>query len=161
MREFEVALKRRRRGEVVRLKLSQGATADLRDMVMDKLRVAPEEVVEVRGIMGITTLKELILDERPDLLWPSFSPRVPERVQDHDGDMFAAIRQKDMLLHHPYETFDMVVRFLQTGRARPRCAGHPPDTVSHLAQQPHRGSPVRGGRGRQIRDRPCRIESPL
>jgi polyphosphate kinase len=119
VREFEVALKRRRRGEVVRMKLSQNAPTDLRDLVMEKLRVAGEEVVEVKGIMGISTLKELVLDERPDLLWPSFSPRVPERVQDHDGDMFAAIRQKDMLLHHPYETFDMVVRFLQQAARDP------------------------------------------
>ena len=63
-------------------------------------------------MIGLARLKELVIDERPDLLWPSFSPRVPERVQDHDGDMFSAIRQKDMLLHHPYETFDMVIRFL-------------------------------------------------
>ncbi|MCC1480540.1 RNA degradosome polyphosphate kinase [Roseibaca sp. Y0-43] len=119
VREFEVALKRRRRGEVVRMKLSHGAPDDLREMVMEKLRVSAEEVVEVEGIMGISTLKELVLDERPDLLWPSFSPRVPERVQDHDGDMFAAIRQKDMLLHHPYETFDMVVRFLQQAARDP------------------------------------------
>ena len=119
VREFEVALKRRRRGEVVRLKVSQDAPADLRDLIMNKLRVAPEEVVEIHGIMGITSLKELILDARPDLIWPSFSPRVPERVQDHDGDMLAAIRQKDMLLHHPYETFDMVVRFLEQAARDP------------------------------------------
>ncbi len=119
VREFEVALKRRRRGEVVRLKLSHGAPDDLRDLVMDKLHVDRNEVVDISGIMGISTLRELILDERPDLLWPSFSPRVPERVQDHDGDMFAAIRQKDMLLHHPYETFDMVVRFLEQAARDP------------------------------------------
>ena len=112
VREFEVALKRRRRGEVVRMKISSGAPEALRRVIMDELHVTPDEVVEVDGMIGLADLKELVLDARPDLLWPSFTPRVPERVQDHDGDMFAAIRQKDMLLHHPYETFDMVVRFL-------------------------------------------------
>lgn len=112
VREFEVALKRRRRGEVVRLTISVGAPKGLLDTVMRELRVSEDEVIELAGMVGLADLKELVLDSRPDLLWPSFSPRVPERVQDHDGDMFAAIRQKDMLLHHPYETFDMVVRFL-------------------------------------------------
>ena len=112
VREFEVALKRRRRGEVVRMKISTNAPEALRRVIMDELHVIPDEVVEVQGMIGLADLKELVLDDRPDLLWPSFTPRVPERVQDHDGDMFAAIRQKDMLLHHPYETFDMVVRFL-------------------------------------------------
>lgn len=112
VREFEVALKRRRRGEVVRLKMSAGAPGALKSLIMDELHVTEESVIEVDGLIGIADLKELVLDSRPDLLWPPFSPRVPERVQDHDGDMFAAIRQKDMLLHHPYETFDMVIRFL-------------------------------------------------
>ncbi len=112
VREFETALKRRRRGEVVRLKLSAGAPAALKHLIMSELHVTEETVIEVDGLIGIADLGELVLENRPDLLWPPFSPRVPERVQDHDGDMFAAIRQKDMLLHHPYETFDMVVRFL-------------------------------------------------
>jgi len=119
VREFEVALKRRRRGEVVRLKLTAGADPDLRAMIMDELGVATDEVVEVDGLLGMTDLKELILDARRDLQWPGFTPRVPERVQDHDGDIFAAIRQKDMLLHHPYETFDMVVRFLEQAARDP------------------------------------------
>ncbi|WP_089903384.1 RNA degradosome polyphosphate kinase [Loktanella fryxellensis] len=112
VREFETALKRRRRGEVVRLKISDNAPGALRTMIMQELHVTEEEVVNVAGMIGISDLSELVLDARPDLLWPSFTPRIPERVQDHDGDMFAAIRQKDMLLHHPYETFDMVIRFL-------------------------------------------------
>ncbi|HKL68910.1 RNA degradosome polyphosphate kinase [Salibaculum sp.] len=112
VREFEVALKRRRRGEVVRMKMSAGAPATLKSLIMRELHVTEGEVVEVDGVIGIGDLSELVLDERPDLLWKPFSPRVPERVTDFDGDMFAAIRQKDMLLHHPYETFDMVVRFL-------------------------------------------------
>ncbi|MER5170631.1 RNA degradosome polyphosphate kinase [Thioclava kandeliae] len=112
VREFETALKRRRRGQVIRLKITAGAPESLHQVIMDELHVTQDEVVEVRGLLGVADLKELIIDDRPDLLWPSFTPRVPERVQDHEGDMFAAIRQKDMLLHHPYETFDMVVRFL-------------------------------------------------
>mgnify|MGYP001052369299 FL=1 len=112
VREFETALKRRRRGEVVRLQISHAAPEDLRAEIIDQLAVREEEVVEVKGMIGLVGLKELVVDERTDLMWPAFSPRVPERVQDHEGDMFAAIRQKDMLLHHPYETFDMVIRFL-------------------------------------------------
>ncbi len=112
VREFEVALKRRRRGEVVRLTHSAGAPAKLKSVVMRELCVRPQDVIEIEGMLGIADLSKLVTDARPDLLWPSFTPRVPERVSDHDGDMFAAISQKDMLLHHPYETFDMVVRFL-------------------------------------------------
>ena len=119
VREFETALKRRKRGEVVRMKISAGTPPDLRAMIMRELPVSEEEVVEVDGLIGIADLSELVTDTRPDLLWPIFKPRVPERVEDHDGDMFAAIRRKDMLLHHPYETFDMVVRFLKQAARDP------------------------------------------
>ena len=119
VREFETALKRRRRGEVVRMKISAEAPQALVDMIKRELHVTDDEVVEIEGLLGISDLKELVLDTRPDLLWPTFTPRVPERVQDHDGDMFAAIAQKDMLLHHPYETFDMVVRFLEQAARDP------------------------------------------
>ena len=112
VREFETALKRRRRGSVIRLKITRGAPDRLRRLIMEELEVGPDEVIEVEGLLGVADLSELVLDNRRDLLWPAFTPRVPERVQDHDGDMFAAIKHKDMLLHHPYETFDMVVRFL-------------------------------------------------
>jgi polyphosphate kinase len=119
VREFETALKRRRRGEVIRLKMSAGAPADLRALVMDELGVTESEVVEVKGLLGIADLKELVLSSRPDLLWPPFTPRVPERVQDHEGDLFSAIKQKDILLHHPYETFDLVIRFLEQAARDP------------------------------------------
>ena len=119
VREFETALKRRRRGQVIRMKITSGAPEALRALIMDELGVAPDEVVEVKGMVGMADLKELVLDSRRDLLWPSFTPRVPERVQDHEGDMFAAIRQKDMLLHHPYETFDMVIRFIEQAARDP------------------------------------------
>ncbi len=119
VREYETALKRRRRGEVIRLKMSAGAPDDLRTLIMEELAVTEDEVVEVRGLLGIADLKELVLSARKDLLWPPFTPRVPERVQDHDGDMFAAIKQKDILLHHPYETFDLVIRFLEQAARDP------------------------------------------
>ncbi|WP_127901559.1 RNA degradosome polyphosphate kinase [Solirhodobacter olei] len=119
VREFEVALKRRRRGEVIRMTITSSAPDDLRRLVMDELGVTPDEVIEIRGLIGVADVKELVLDARRDLQWPAFTPRVPERVQDHEGDMFAAIRQKDMLLHHPYETFDMVIRFLDQAARDP------------------------------------------
>ncbi|MBD1206286.1 MAG: RNA degradosome polyphosphate kinase [Rhodobacteraceae bacterium] len=119
VREFETALKRRRRGEVIRLKLSAGAPPELRALIMDELAVTEDMVVEIRGLLGIADLKELVLSSRPDLLWPTFTSRIPERVQDHDGDLFAAIRQKDILLHHPYESFDLVIRFLEQAARDP------------------------------------------
>jgi polyphosphate kinase len=119
VREFETALKRRRRGEVIRMKISAGAPAELRALVTEELGVTGDEVVEARGLLGIADLKELVLSARKDLLWPPFTPRVPERVQDNEGDMFAAIKQKDILLHHPYETFDLVIRFLEQAARDP------------------------------------------
>ena len=119
VREFEVALKRRRRGEVVRMTHSSGAPAKLLNTIMHELGTKPQDVIEIDGMLGIDDLSQLVGDDRPDLLWPVFTPRIPERVSDHDGDMFRAIRSKDMLLHHPYETFDMVVRFLQQAARDP------------------------------------------
>lgn len=119
VREFEVALKRRRRGEVVRMSHSKGAPEGLKTLVMEELGVTSSEMIEVDGMIGLADLSELVSNGRPDLLWPTFKPRVPERVQDHEGDLFSAIGQKDMLLHHPYETFDMVVRFLQQAARDP------------------------------------------
>ena len=119
VREFEVALKRRRRGEVIRLKISVDAPATLRKSIMAELNVTENEVVEIDGMIGLSNLTELVFDSEPKLVWPNFIPRVPERVTDHEGDMFAAISQKDLLLQHPYETFDMVVRFLQQAASDP------------------------------------------
>ncbi|HVG48433.1 MAG TPA: RNA degradosome polyphosphate kinase [Rubellimicrobium sp.] len=137
VREFETALKRRRRGEVVRLKITANAPPSLKTLVMDNLHVEPQEVVEVERMIGVGDLSELVLDSRPDLLWPVFVPRVPERVQDHGGALCAAVRQKDMLLHHPYETFDMVIRFLQQ-------AARDPDVVAikQTLYRTSRNSPI-------------------
>jgi polyphosphate kinase len=123
VREFETALKRRVRGDVVRLKITKDAPANLRKLVFESLHVEESEVIEVDGILGLEDLTE-ICDMGPSKLrWPPYSPRVPERVKDFDQDIFAAIRQKDMLLHHPYETFDIVVNFL-------RQAARDPDVVA-------------------------------
>ncbi len=119
VREFETALKRRRRGEVIRLTMTADAPADLRRRIVRALGVAEDEVIDLPGLIGLSDLSELCRAPRPDLLWSPFTPRMPERVQEHDGDIFAAIRRKDMLLHHPYETFDIVVRFLQQAARDP------------------------------------------
>ena len=113
VREFETALKRRRRGDVIRMKVTADTSNDLLNIISRSLGVLPEEVIKVDGMVGMADLSELVLTELPKLLWPPFTSRVPERVEDHNGDIFSAIRQKDLLLHHPYESFDIVVRFLQ------------------------------------------------
>ena len=106
VRGFEVALKRRRTGEVVRLKVSKNAPVELRSLIMRSLDLNQYEVIEVDGMIGLSDLKELANVPRKDLLWAPFTPRIPERVLDHDGDILKSIKQKDMLLHHPYETFE-------------------------------------------------------
>jgi polyphosphate kinase len=119
VREFETALKRRRRGEVIQLTMTADAPSDLRRTIVQSLGVADGEVIEMPGLVGMADLGELTRIGRADLLWPPFTQRMPERVQDYDGDMFAAIRRKDMLLHHPYESFDIVMRFLQQAARDP------------------------------------------
>ena len=137
VREFETALKRRRRGEVVRLKMAARAPDALKSFIMAEMHLTADEMVEVHGLIGIADLKELVIEDRADLMWPAFTPRVPERVQDHDGDMFAAIRKKDMLLHHPYETFDMVVRFLRQAARDPNVVA-----IKQTLYRTSRNSPI-------------------
>jgi polyphosphate kinase len=99
--------------------MTADAPSDLRRTIVQSLGVADDEVIEIPGLVGMADLGELTRAGRADLLWPPFTPRMPERVQDFEGDIFAAIRQKDMLLHHPYETFDIVVRFLEQAARDP------------------------------------------
>ncbi|MEO1561876.1 MAG: RNA degradosome polyphosphate kinase [Pseudomonadota bacterium] len=119
VREFETALKRRRRGDVISMTISAHAPKKLKNQIIESVNVQAEYVDEVAEIVGVGDVKSLILDNRRDLQWKPFSPRMPERVQDFDGDIFAAVRQKDMLLHHPYETFDTVVAFVQQAARDP------------------------------------------
>ncbi|MEO1331024.1 MAG: RNA degradosome polyphosphate kinase [Pseudomonadota bacterium] len=117
---FESALKRRRRGEVIRLKIAAGAPKKLARRLIRQLEVEDDEVIEVEGLIGVSDVSQIIDDRsRPDLCWPPYNPRMPERVRDFAGDVFDAIREKDMLLHHPYESFETVVRFLQQAAQDP------------------------------------------
>lgn len=119
VREFETALKRRRRGVVIRLEFSSGAAPEMRATIVEELQAQSSEVVDIDGLIGIADVSEISVPERDDLRFVPYRPRVPERVMDHEGDIFAAIRHKDMLLHHPYETFDTVVQFIQQAARDP------------------------------------------
>ena len=120
-----------------------------------------DEVIEMPGLIGMADLAELTRAGRPDLLWPPFTPRMPERVQDFDGDIFAAIRQKDMLLHHPYETFDIVVRFLHQAALDPDVLAIKQTLYRTSRGQPDRRGALRGGRGGQVGDGADRAQGAL
>ena len=119
VREFETALKRRRRGDVVSMTISKDAPKELFDLVTGSLSVLTEEIIQVEGVIGMTKLSELVISDKPNLLWKPFKPRNPERVEENNGDIFATIKRKDMLLHHPYESFNVVVSFLQQAASDP------------------------------------------
>lgn len=119
VRTFESALKRRRRGSVIRLTLYDTMPPELKEVILERLELMPGDELALSGMIGLSDLKQLIVAERRDLLFPPLNIRFPERVREFGGDVFAAIRSKDFIIHHPYESFDVVVQFVHQAARDP------------------------------------------
>jgi polyphosphate kinase len=118
---YESALKRRRRGDLISISVDSAMPADLRDFLFDQLEIASQtvHVFELDTMVNVGDVKAVIVDDRADLKFTPYNARFPERIRDFGGDCFAAIRAKDIVVHHPYESFDVVVQFLRQAARDP------------------------------------------
>jgi polyphosphate kinase len=119
VRSYETALKKRRRGEAIRLEIDKSTPEHLRGFVVKELQVSEHETYVQDGMVGLSDISQLIVKDRPELLFGPYSPRYPERIREHGGDIFAAISQKELVVHHPYESFNVVLHFLRQAAADP------------------------------------------
>jgi len=119
VRVFESALKRRRRGHCIRVTVNSEMPEELLSLLIEETNVSPSDVYILKGLIGTVDTKQLITDERPDLTFVPYNARFPERIRDFGGDCFAAIQKKDIVVHHPFESFDVVVQFLRQAARDP------------------------------------------
>ena len=113
VRYYRTAIKQRRRGRIIRMEIESGVAQPVEDKLQTMMQGHEAIVVDTDGFMGIGDLAQIVEEDRPDLKFPAFAPRFPERIREYGGDCFAAIRAKDIVVHHPYESFDVVIAFLK------------------------------------------------
>ncbi len=119
VRLFRTAIRRRRRGRVILMELEADMPAEIAAVLNADIQGHEAIVAKIGGFIGLAALSALVDVDRPDLKFPAYSPRFPERIREHGGDCFAAIRSKDIVVHHPYESFDVVLSFLRQAAADP------------------------------------------
>ena len=119
VRTFRSAIQRRRRGQVIQLEIEEDFDPAAEALLLEQLGINEAALIKTDGMIGIDGLAEIVAEDRPDLKFDAYSPRFPERIREHDGDAFSAIREKDIIIHHPYESFEVVVDFLRQAAADP------------------------------------------
>ncbi|RJY09858.1 RNA degradosome polyphosphate kinase [Aurantiacibacter aquimixticola] len=151
VRLFRSAIQRRRRGQVIMLEIDESFDAEAGELLHDKLGLEQAFVTTTEGMLGISGLEEVVKEDRPELKFTPYSPRYPERILEQDGDAFAAIRAKDIVIHHPYESFEVVVDFLRQAAADPKVvsikqalyrAGNQPTVINALIAAAEAGKSV-------------------